>query len=58
LLSDAVVFYKAFSAKPMNTRVSSMVFSAKWYQRFVVSLTPSSGSQVVEFNRRWIMVAM
>jgi hypothetical protein len=52
------VFDKAFCAKPMNSSVASMVFSAKWDQRLVIPLTPSSGSQVVEFYGRWIMVAM
>jgi hypothetical protein len=42
----------------MNTSVSSVMLGAKWYQGFVITLTPSSGSQVVKFYGCWIMVAM
>jgi len=58
LLCDAVVLDKAFSAKAVNTCVSTVVFGAQWYQCFVVAFTPTASPEMVEFHWRWIMVAM
>jgi hypothetical protein len=52
------VLNKTLASKPVKACISPVVFSAQWYQCFVVAFAPSTFPQVVKLYGRWIVFAM